>query len=369
MITKIKKTLFYSRLRQYLPMNEDVITDDRELLKSADIVTIQWPPNVKKPLVGLIQDYWPYPSWTKYERFLSNNSFPFRFFNIHAHDWIEKAEDFDVIIGIPTPAPFSLEELRTKFSFLENRLKKVCYPSANDLFLYEDKRLESYLSRFFGIDFVKTYVSHDKEDALHLVENFTYPIISKVVPSSASIGVELIQSKRQAKKIIRKAFSNNGRKTHVVYYRQKNYVYFQDYIKSDGYDIRIAVVGDRVFGFYRLIPSGDFRASGMHHEEMKDLPAEAMKIARKVYKLFNSPQLIIDLLHGADGKFYINEISPLCQMSTQAQLKVDGVPGAYVFDADEDYHFEPGSYWVHELAIKEFFQNHYLPKVKPNPVN
>jgi hypothetical protein len=49
-------------------------------------------------------------------------------------------------------------------------------------------------------------------------------------------------------------------------------------------------------------------------------------------------------------------------MSTLNQLKVDGVSGAYVFDKNDEYQFFECKYWVHELALKEFFQNHYFPK-------
>ena len=69
-----------------------------------------------------------------------------------------------------------------------------------------------------------------------------FPVISKIVPSSGSLGVELIRTPAEAKKLIRQAFSQNGRKIHIVYARQKNYIYFQKFIPNDGYDIRVIVV-------------------------------------------------------------------------------------------------------------------------------
>ena len=64
----------------------------------------------------------------------------------------------------------------------------------------------------------------------------------------------------------------------MISYRQKNLVCFQEFIPNDGYDIRVIVVGNQIFGFYRKVPQGDFRASGMNIEEMRELPVEAMKI-------------------------------------------------------------------------------------------
>ena len=356
--------MFYTRMRQYFPMPEDQIIDDRNELTNTEILRIDWPNDLPKPRVGLIQDKGPYPYWTRYARFLENNSIPFDFYRIHAHDWLEKSNDFDVIIGKPTSATYELEEFIEKVFILETHLNKICFPDLKDTILYENKKVESYLATIYRFPFIHANISNDKDDALRLIEEMDFPCVSKIVPGSGSIGVELVQSKTQAKKIINSAFSLNGRKTYVVYSRQKNYIYFQDFIQNDGYDLRVIVVGRKVFGFYRKALKGDFRASGMKLEEKRELPIEAMKIARKLSHVINSPFLVVDMLHGKDGKYYINEISPFCGISTQDELQVNGVSGAYVFDTEEEYHFEPINYWLHEAILLEFFENHYLPLVR-----
>ncbi len=345
-------------------MAPERITDDRSIINDAGVVTINWPTHIKKPNVGIVQDYGQYPMWTKNVRFLENNSIPYDIYPITNNNWLEIAENFDVIVGVISNAVYDLTEIRKKYFILETILKKACYPSMRNIFLYEDKELEAEISKIFNFPFVKTYISHNKIDALQLIDNLTYPFVSKVSPSSASVGVELVSSKKQARKIVKHAFSQNGRKVHVVYSRQKNYVYFQDYIPNDGYDIRVIVVGNMVFGFYRKVLKGDFRASGMHQEEKRSLPEEAMRIARKVNNVIKSPQLVVDMMYGKDGFFYINELSPIVQMSTLDQLRVNDIPGAYVFDNNDTYHFEAGNYWVQELALKEYLLNFYLPGLK-----
>jgi len=340
----------------------ETYTDDRMNLDEAQLVLIDWPGQIKMPKVGIVQDVGAFPSWTKYVRFCENNSIPFEVYTIRDYDWLEKAKEFDVIIGFASCAIFDLEEMRYKYFILETVLKKSCYSSLQNILLYENKFFESELSKIFNFPFITTYISCDKKDAHSLIENLVFPVVSKIVPSSGSIGVELIRTTAEAKRLIRQAFSQNGRKIHIVYARQKNYIYFQKFIPNDGYDIRVIVVGNMVFGFYRKAPKSDFRASGMHNEEMRSLPEEAIKIARKVYEKINSPLLAVDMVHGLDGNFYINEFSPIFEMSTLNQLKVDGVPGAYVFDKNDEYQFFECKYWVHELALKEFFQNHYFQK-------
>jgi glutathione synthase/RimK-type ligase-like ATP-grasp enzyme len=361
-IKRIRKSMLYSRIRQYFPMPKPSYVDDRDQLDEAEIVTIDWPASVRKPYFGIVQDYGKYPIWSKYCRFLENNLFSYDLFDLHAHDWLEKSRKFDVIIGIVSNAIYDLQEMRSKYYFLETFLGKKCYPSVNNALLYEDKSLEAYISQATGIPFVKTYVSHEKIDALHLVENIKYPFVSKMVPSSGSIGVELVNSQKKGFHIVREVFSRAGRKTHLLYYRQKNNVYFQEFIPNDGYDIRVIVVGNWVSGFYRKVLSGDFRASGMNLEEMRELPKEAMKVALKVNEIIKSPLLAVDMLHGFDGKYHIIEFSPHYQMNTSAELRLNGIPGVYKFDADGTYHFEKGRYWLAELALREFLLTNYLPK-------
>lgn len=362
MLNKIRKSILYTHLRQYFPMRELQIIDDREILDEAPVILIDWPVRMKKPLVGIVQDYGPFPRWTKYRRFLDANSIPWEIYPIHSQDWLEAANKFDIVLGIPSNEFFRLEELRNKYYVLETFLGKVCYPSMRETLVYEDKILENSIAKIYGFPFIETYVSYDKKDALRLIEEIEYPFVSKVSPSSGSVGVQLIRSKAQARRIVHQAFSNNGRITHVVYNRQKNFVYFQKFVPNDGYDIRVIMAGNRAFGYYRRTPKNDFRASGMHLEEKRSLPDESLRLVRRMYKTLKFPQLVVDMLHGLDGNYYINEFSPICQQETPKQLMVDGIPGAYVFGEDEHIHFEPGKQWVHDLVLMEFFLNHYLTR-------
>ncbi len=361
LIKRITKNSAYVRLRKLFPMAEPTYIDDRDKLSNAEIIRIQWPDHIKKPKFGLIQDYGPYPRWTKNRRFLENNGFEYEIFNIHAKDWLEKAQSLDVIVGFISSELWDLQEMRDKYFFLEKYLQKRTYPSPDHIRLYEDKKLEAYICQCFSLPFADTHISHDKQDALRMAEKLSYPVVSKVVPGSGSAGVELVRNMAQARQIIDQAFSPNGRTTHMSVFRQKNYVYFQDFVPNDGYDIRIMVVDNWVFGYFRKTPEGDFRASGMNLVEKRALPGEAMQIALRLNAVVKSPLLVVDLVHGLDGKYHIIEFSPICQMEFPEQLHVDGIPGVYIFDPDGTFRFEKGKYWVHELALREFLIKDYLP--------
>jgi len=359
-----RKRRLYSRLRQYLPMAEPVPVDDRGAIEDAEPVYIDWPVGVRKPRVGVVQDCEPYhPRWTKYVRFLKHNGFEYGIFNLHAHDWLKKVQEFDVIIGSASSEFWDLEETRRKYHFIETYLAKATYPSHEHVALYEDKELEACIAETFGIPFAKTYVSHDRNDASRLIETLTYPVVAKTFPASGSIGVELIHNLHQARRLVDQAFAHNGRKSHLVAMRQKNYVYLQEFIPNDGYDLKVIVVGNRVFGFYRRTPSGDFRASGMNLIERRELPEEAMRLALQTYRVVKSPTLGVDIIRGLDGAYHVIEMSPITQVRFRESLRVNGVSGVYVLGGDGSFRFEPGRYWIDELALCEFFLHSYLPKL------
>ena len=73
--------------------------------------------------------------------------------------------------------------------------------------------------------------------------------------------------------------------------------------------------------------------------------------------------LVVDMVKGMDGNYHIIEYSPICLMETQIQLRSNGVPGVYILDSEGNPEFKPGKFWVHELALKVFLLNTYLPKV------
>ncbi len=363
-VKRVRKTMLFSRWRQRLPMREPLSIDDRDRLEDAEIVRIDWPGDVPKPRVGLVRDLDRVPRWTKYRRFLETNGIAYDLYDLHAHDWIEKARSFDVVVNLVSNEMSRLAETQVKYHFLESCLGIMCYPSAAHALLYENKCLEAWIAEARGLPFAPTHISHSREDALALIGKARYPLVSKVNHSSGSMGVELIRTPREARRIVRKAFSRNGRRVYVPWFRQKGYVYFQEYVPNDGHDIRVILAGDRAFGYYRKVLKGDFRASGMSTVERRALPEEAIRLALEVRKHVPSPQLVVDMVRGLDGRYAIIEFSIICLMDRPEDLQVDGVPGAYVIGEAGDIRFEPGRYWIHEFALRQFFLDDYLPRAR-----
>ena len=325
--------------------------------------------DIKKPKVGIVKDgeYFtdyvaPNSSWLFYERYLRNSKIPYVIYDIFKDDWLEKSSDLDVIIWHTDSVPQEMYLAENKIYVLEKLLGKTCFPSFDEVWQYEDKNRANLLYRALQLPSIPTFASHSEKESLEYVSATKYPIISKVHIGAGSSGVKLIKNKSQAIKFVKRVFSYKGEKTNYSYMRQKDYVYFQEFIEDATFDLRIIIIGNKVFGYYRFPNKGDYRASGSGNYEKKELPLEAVKLAIDVKTKLNSRLMGVDLLYSnSRKKYYIIETSLFNRIDTPEQLVVDGIPGYY--DIDDDLKFKKGKFWIHELVM-DFVINQYLDKEK-----
>ena len=383
MLKKLKGSLFARRLfrtrwfwtlrnslRDLVPRKPaDIpIVDDRPVSSDgeyfAEKVVLDWPANCPKPNVGLVRDRREYPYWTKFEHFLENTEIPFRYYEVHRSDWLEEAARFDVILWAPEAATvYDVEESRRKTYILEKNCGKVCFPSFDTLMWNEDKIAQYHLLRLRGFPVIETFISHDLHEILDRTSRLEYPLVTKSSIGAGSMAVELVKDSWQAEAVARSIFSVGGRRTYWPYYRQKNYVYFQKYQVNEGYDLRVIMVGDIALGYYRDVPDGDFRASGMNTVRFGGLPEEAVFLARRVSAEFGEITMAVDMLRDPrDGKFYISELSAMPGIDLLCDLIVDGVRGFYYFDRFDKLRFEAGVYWTPELMLREFLKRKWLSR-------
>lgn len=220
-------------------------------MNSAPPVYIEWPQDLAKPYVGLVKSekgntaYWP-----KFERFLKNNYIPYKELNIKRSDFIQETKDLNIIIW-RTPSSYADQwEAEDKVFLLEDYLNKTVLPSKNALWFYENKVRVQWLLEINQLPTIKTFISYSKDETREFIEKRQYPFISKDKTSSASEGLCLIKNKRQAIKLWRKVFYK-GLKLNNTYGKQKNYVLFQEFVPNNGFNLRVIIIGNSYFGYYR----------------------------------------------------------------------------------------------------------------------
>ena len=325
-----------------------------------DTLTMAWPDAVPKPVIGLVRDVDVYPYWTKYRRFLDANDIPYELYDIHRSDWRRRAEGMDLILWRPMSFPYETEECRRKFWVLEHYLDKLCYPTFREAQIYEDKVLQGELLKHYGLPVVPTFISHSEEESLAYVRACEYPAVWKIACGSGSWGVELVRSRAAAQRRVRSVFSFQGRQTYWPYRAQKNYILLQQLEHNAGYDLRVIVVGDHIQGYYRAVPRGEFRASGMNTWYYGELPVEAMRLACRVRDRLGLTMLALDLLADpAEQRFSIIEVSIFTQINDDFELEVAGVPGAYIH-CGEEFRFEPAKIVLQDLVVRELLTTRWI---------
>ena len=92
---------------------------------------------------------------------------------------------------------------------------------------------------------------------------------------------------------------------------ERNYVYFQDFVENDGFDIRVVVINNKAVALKRLVRENDFRASGSGNLVFENelIDQRYIKLAFELNRSINSQSLVIDFIHSLDDKIYIVEIS------------------------------------------------------------
>jgi len=338
--------------------------EDGPELEDAEHVLLAWPADARKPFVGLVLDTDSYPYWTKYRRFLQANDIAFEIYDIHRSSWLREAQRFDMVVWRPMSYPHELEECRRKFHILEEELGILCYPSVAEVQLYEDKITQFELLRSHGLPVIDTFVSHSEDETMEYLAHCEYPLVWKLTAGSGSLGVELVRTRRTAQRWVRQVFSFAGRRTYWSYVSQKSYVYLQRFVPNAGYDLRVIVVGSTVFGYYRDVPKGEFRASGMHTERHDPPSAEAISLARRVAEVLDLPHVAVDMLVDTTTKdLRIIEISSFPQvLPGEAFLHYGREPGAGGSNGPDDVRARPVRLWPQELALKHVIETRWFAR-------
>jgi len=295
----------------------------------------------------------PSASWLRYERFCKNNNIPYGFYDITKSDWMEQAVNYDVFICHTESTPAFQEMMESKVYILEKFMGKYCFPNYHELWQYENKNRASFLYKLYALPTIPTLLTYNEEEANELIDKNGYPFITKTTIGAGSSGVTKIDSKSQALKQIKNIFSSKGLKSQYPYYRQKDYLYIQQFIDDATFDLRIILVGDMAFGYYRYPNKGDFRASGAGNIEKKAIPEDALRLAIDVRNKLNSRQMGVDLLYSEKTKqYYIIETSLFNQIDTPEQLVINGVPGYYDISNINNISFKEGKFWMQELVLR-----------------
>ncbi len=364
---RIAKTRPYARaynaVRYLVPKSPRPrqIHDDTSILDEALPLVLDWPDGCPRPVVAIMRDTGMIPTWTRYAHFLRANAIGHTLCNLHRSDWQEQLSGADLVLWRPASAPAAVDECRRKVYAIERHLDMLAFPSIDEIALYEDKALQWELMSHHGLPAADTFLTYSREEAEEALGRLAYPLIAKIVTGASSLGVELVRSEGQGRRLIRQAFSYCGRPAYWPDVRQKGYVLLQRYVPNPGFDLRVTIAGDVAHAFYRGVPKGEFRASGMSVLVRDDPPVQAVRLAQTVAERLGFPALAVDMVYDLEtDQFVVIEITTFPGAHAPNGIRAN-LPDVLFQDAGASgLKVIPGPYWMEELALRAVLIERWL---------
>lgn len=222
------------------------------------------------------------------------------------------------------------------------------FPSTSTCWHFDNKIAQKYLLEAIGAPLVPTYVFYDLEEAFCWIDRASFPKVFKLRKGAGSSNVKLVHNAAEARALAERAFSSGfspvphyGRDALKRYRaarrrsdllnvvkripqvlvkiqnlkkmmgREKGYVYFQDFIPGNDFDIRVTIVGDRAFAYTRNVRPGDFRASGSGDVvyDTSRINRKCVEIAFDVTRKVGSQSMAFDFVLGEQQQPFILEVS------------------------------------------------------------
>ena len=259
---------------------------------------------------------------------------PYKIVNCYATDIIQQVADCDALMWHHNHM-ISKDILFAKgLLFALEQSGKVVYPDFKTAWHFDDKVGQKYLLESIAAPLVNSYVFYDKTSALQWIGDTTFPKVFKLRGGAGSANVKLAKSQSEAIHLTRKAFGKGfsqndsignlkerirlfrlGKTSfwdvakgfiRLVYPtrfekiagREKGYVYFQDFIPDNSFDIRVIVIDNKAFAIKRMVRKNDFRASGSGHilYEKEHFDEQTIRLAFDLNKKIQGQSVAFDFV-------------------------------------------------------------------------
>lgn len=245
-----------------------------------------------------------------------------------------------------------------KLYFINKVLGLPIYPSFEELFIYENKRNMAAWLQIHKFPHPRTLVFARKEDAKNYLLKASYPLVLKSNSGASASGVNIVSKPRTALKILNQVFGRfhpalafgkirivkNRNKIPIPFIgdSQRHYLIVQDFMKLK-WEWRIIKIGNSYFGHQKLL-KGSF-ASGSGQVGWEDPPKELLYLVKSIAETGKFQSLSVDIFETLDEKYLVNEIQSMFGSILPYQMKVNNIPGRYVYvEKSDSFEFEEGEF-------------------------
>ncbi len=307
---------------------------------------------------------------------LTNNNLEFTIIDITHQNWLDKVIESDSNVFIARPPGVSEKSKQLydeRLYIVNNVLKRLIYPSYNEVLVYENKRFLSYFLASNNVPAPKTYVFYGKHEADDFCSTTSYPIVAKTNIGASGSGVRILKTKESALDYIKQTFSSKGApkrwgpntekggllkrglryvlnpkaiiKKLKIYSEKRSdkqigYLIFQEYIEHS-FEWRCVRIGDSFFA-HKKLKIGE-KASGSLLKGYENPPLNLFDFVKQVTDKLGFNSLAIDIFENSNGDYLVNEMQCYFGQSDAFQMMVDDKIGRYRY-VNDNWVFEEGDY-------------------------
>lgn len=282
--------------------------------------------------------------WISYCR---EKSIDFKPVNCYDSDIIDQISDCDGLMWSHFHGYYPDVLFAKQLLFAVEHCGKKVFPNFFTGWHFDDKVGQKYLLESAGAPLVPSYVFYSRKEALDWCNVSEFPKVFKLRGGAGSSNVSLVKTRKSARHLIRKAFNRGFPQFNRLDYlkerirmvsekreaftgifkgllrfvvstsysrkhsNEKGYIYFQDFMPGNTYDIRIVVIGNKAFGAKRMVRKNDFRASGGGDSlfARSEVDERCVRIAFDVSRQLNTQSLAYDFVYDEYDNPLITEVS------------------------------------------------------------
>lgn len=323
--------------------------------------------------------------WIKY---CKENKVDYKIVDCFSNSILDDMQDCDALFWHWHHADHKARLLAQQLTIVLESIGKKVFPDFKTCWHFDDKVGQKYLLESIGAPYIPTYVFYDKSEALKWADDTIWPKVFKLRGGAGAANVKLIKNKSEASRIISKAFGKGfssvnrtadfkdriktfirkkdfkslgiaikglGRLFVPTDFEKRNgresgYVYFQEFIEDNSYDIRVIVIGEKAFAIKRNVRENDFRASGSGKIDYdKDLiDIRCVQIAFETSKKLDAQCLAYDFV-------FSNGIPLIVEISYGFAMKAyDYCPGYW----SSNLHWHECKFSPQEFMITDVLRRH-----------
>ncbi len=314
----------------------------------------------------------------KWERSCIKYDVDYIFIDMASNDWLDKIVKYKpscCLLRPPGNLSYAKQMYDERVYIIAKVLNFLTYPSCEEAYVYENKRLLSYYLTAKEIPHPKTYVFYKKKEVIAFSQDVKLPIVAKTNIGASGSGVKIIKTKSELDKYIKNAYTkgitrrrgpnrNSGNpkswlkkaisspqllKKKLKLYKargedtQKHFIILQEFIPHD-FEWRVVKIGESYFA-HKKAKIGEM-ASGTKNKVYDNPPLSLFDFMKDVCDKTAFFSQAVDILETPSGEYFVNEIQTIFGQSDEYQMMVDGKIGRYIYK--DGWIFEEGDFNTNE---------------------